>query len=59
MISAFVLIYIIPLFFRYNHKMLLFSAIFLISSLGFTHQFGSVGFILANCLNMGARIIHR
>lgn len=44
---------------RYNQKMLLFSAIFLVSSLGFTHQFGSVGFILANCLNMGARIIHR
>lgn len=43
---------------RYNRKMLLFSAIFLVSSLGFTHQFGSVGFILANCLNMGARIIH-
>ena len=47
------------MFCRYNHKMLLFSAIFLVSSLGFTHQFGSVGFILANCLNMGARIIHR
>lgn len=43
---------------RYNHKMLAFSVIFLMSSWYLTKQLGSVGFILANCLNMGLRIIH-
>ncbi|ESO89985.1 hypothetical protein LOTGIDRAFT_234090 [Lottia gigantea] len=43
---------------RYNHKMLLFSVLFLLSSWFLTKTIGSVGFILANCLNMAARIIH-
>ncbi|KAJ8308955.1 hypothetical protein KUTeg_013829 [Tegillarca granosa] len=43
---------------RYNRKMLVFSAVFLVSSLFLTRHFGSVGFILANCLNMGTRIAH-
>lgn len=43
---------------RYNRKMLVFSAVFLVSSLFLTKHFGSVGFILANCLNMGTRIAH-
>lgn len=38
--------------------MLLFSLIFLTSSLFLTKIFGSVGFILANCVNMTARIAH-
>ncbi len=38
--------------------MLLFSLIFLTSSYFLTGWFGSVGFILANCINMTARIIH-
>ena len=44
---------------RYNYKMLLFSCVFLITSLGLTHVFGGVGFILANCFNMILRIGHR
>ncbi|XP_022104957.1 protein RFT1 homolog [Acanthaster planci] len=43
---------------KYNNKMLLFSIIFLSSSWFLTKTFGSVGFILANCLNMTARITH-
>ncbi|XP_005103879.1 protein RFT1 homolog [Aplysia californica] len=43
---------------RYNKKMLLFSGLFLFSSWLLTQWVGSVGFILANCLNMGARIAH-
>ncbi|PIK44034.1 hypothetical protein BSL78_19103 [Apostichopus japonicus] len=43
---------------RYNKKMLLFSVLFLISSWYLTKTIGSVGFILANCLNMSARISH-
>ncbi|ELT90521.1 hypothetical protein CAPTEDRAFT_96530 [Capitella teleta] len=43
---------------RYNHKMLIFSVVFLFSSWFFTQFLGSVGFILANCLNMSARITH-
>ncbi|XP_071960225.1 man(5)GlcNAc(2)-PP-dolichol translocation protein RFT1-like isoform X2 [Antedon mediterranea] len=43
---------------RYNHKMLGFSVVFLTSSYFLTKSVGSVGFILANCLNMLARIIH-
>lgn len=38
--------------------MLMFSLVFLGSSLLLTHVFGSVGFILANCINMAARILH-
>ncbi|XP_053375538.1 protein RFT1 homolog isoform X2 [Mercenaria mercenaria] len=43
---------------RYNRKMVVFSVIFLLSSLILTAHLGSVGFILANCLNMAARILH-
>ncbi|XP_054751425.2 protein RFT1 homolog [Lytechinus pictus] len=43
---------------RYNTKMLGFSLVFLSSSWYLTKTIGSVGFILANCLNMLARIIH-
>ena len=39
--------------------MLLFSFVFLASAYYFTMYLGSVGFILANALNMVARIIHR
>ncbi|KAH3887483.1 protein RFT1 homolog isoform X2 [Dreissena polymorpha] len=42
----------------YNQKMVVFSILFLLSSLFLTRHFGSVGFILANCLNMTARIVH-
>ena len=44
---------------RYNHRMVLFSLAFLAASLCFTKMFGSVGFIMANCMNMVLRIIHR
>ncbi|OWF48307.1 Protein RFT1-like [Mizuhopecten yessoensis] len=43
---------------QYNQKMVLFSIGFLGASLLFTHQFESVGFILANCVNMCIRIAH-
>ncbi|XP_076804473.1 man(5)GlcNAc(2)-PP-dolichol translocation protein RFT1-like [Clavelina lepadiformis] len=43
---------------NYNKKMLLFSFLFLTTSYYLTILVGSVGFILANCLNMLARIIH-
>ncbi|XP_013387167.1 protein RFT1 homolog [Lingula anatina] len=43
---------------RYNYKMMLFSLLFLLASWSLTQWLGSVGFILANCLNMLARIIH-
>ncbi|XP_078310387.1 man(5)GlcNAc(2)-PP-dolichol translocation protein RFT1-like isoform X3 [Crassostrea virginica] len=42
----------------YNNKMLLFSVILLVSSLFLTQHFGSVGFVLANCINMMCRILH-
>ncbi|WAR02623.1 RFT1-like protein [Mya arenaria] len=42
----------------YNQKMVVFSLLFLLSSLLLTSVCGSVGFILANCLNMAARIAH-
>jgi len=45
--------------YRYNKKMLLFSLVFLVSSLMLTKQFGCVGFVLANCLNMSTRIAYR
>ncbi|XP_017786154.1 PREDICTED: protein RFT1 homolog [Nicrophorus vespilloides] len=43
---------------RYNYIMVLFSVTFLLISYGLTNMFGPVGFILANCFNMTARIIH-
>eukprot|EP00794_Sanderia_malayensis_P003237 gene3237-3718_t len=42
----------------YNRRMIGFSFAFLTAALFFTKFFGSVGFILANCLNMSLRIIH-
>ncbi|XP_071784262.1 man(5)GlcNAc(2)-PP-dolichol translocation protein RFT1-like [Asterias amurensis] len=43
---------------RYNKKMLLFSVFFLSASWYLSSTLGSVGFILANCINMVARIMH-
>lgn len=42
----------------YNYKMMAFSAVFLAASWYLT-IFGSVGFVIANCLNMLLRIYHR
>ncbi|XP_074406141.1 man(5)GlcNAc(2)-PP-dolichol translocation protein RFT1 isoform X2 [Zonotrichia albicollis] len=42
----------------YNFVMLALSFIFLCISYFLTHWYGSVGFILANCFNMGIRIAH-
>ena len=39
--------------------MLVFSVVFLAASLMLTRLLGSVGFILANCINMIVRIFHR
>lgn len=39
--------------------MLLFSVIFLFAAVILIQMFGSVGFILANCINMTTRILHR
>nr|CAI5853895.1 unnamed protein product [Callosobruchus analis] len=43
---------------KYNYIMVIFSIIFLVISYVFTCTIGPVGFILANCFNMSARIIH-
>ncbi|NXP59473.1 RFT1 protein, partial [Chloropsis cyanopogon] len=43
---------------RYNFVMLALSFTFLCISYFLTHWYGSVGFILANCFNMGIRIAH-
>ncbi|KAF5289728.1 hypothetical protein FQA39_LY03645 [Lamprigera yunnana] len=43
---------------KYNYIMVVFSITFLIISYVFTIICGPVGFILANCINMLARIIH-
>ncbi len=37
---------------------MLFSAIFLVSSLFLSRLLGGVGFILANCINMLTRVVH-
>lgn len=42
----------------HNRRMAMFSVIFLASSYVLTSVFGGVGFIMANCLNMAARIVH-
>ena len=42
----------------YNYKMMVFSVIFLAASWYLTFL-GSVGFVIANCLNMLLRIYHR
>ncbi|KAM6248110.1 man(5)GlcNAc(2)-PP-dolichol translocation protein RFT1 isoform 2-T2 [Spheniscus humboldti] len=43
---------------RYNFVMLALSFTFLCISYFLTHWHGSIGFILANCFNMGIRIAH-
>ncbi|XP_063916164.1 protein RFT1 homolog [Zophobas morio] len=43
---------------RYNYIMVIFSVSFLVISFVLTNILGPVGFILANCVNMLARIIH-
>ncbi|XP_057672500.1 protein RFT1 homolog isoform X1 [Diorhabda carinulata] len=43
---------------RYNYLMVIFSVMFLLISYILTYIFGPVGFILANCINMTARIVH-
>ncbi|XP_064464432.1 protein RFT1 homolog [Ornithodoros turicata] len=43
---------------RHSRRLAMFSVLFLAASYCFTLYFGSVGFIMANCLNMAARIVH-
>ena len=43
----------------YNKRMMLFSFVFLAAAIFFSNMFGSAGLIMANCLNMIIRIIHR
>ncbi|XP_050311216.1 protein RFT1 homolog isoform X2 [Anthonomus grandis grandis] len=43
---------------RYNYLMVIFSITFLLISYLLTNMLGPVGFILANCVNMAARILH-
>lgn len=45
-------------FFRYNYIMAAFSVMFLVVSWSLTKFLGGLGFIIANCCNMLARIIH-
>lgn len=49
------LLFLLP---RYNFVMLALSFVFLCSSYFLTRWRGSIGFILANCFNMGIRIAH-
>ncbi|XP_028169086.1 protein RFT1 homolog [Ostrinia nubilalis] len=42
----------------YNYLMVFFSVSFLFLSYGLTYIFGPVGFIVSNCINMFARIMH-
>ncbi|XP_075977693.1 man(5)GlcNAc(2)-PP-dolichol translocation protein RFT1 [Anticarsia gemmatalis] len=42
----------------YNYLMVLFSISFLVLSYVLTYVFGPVGFIVSNCINMIARILH-
>lgn len=42
----------------YNYLMVFFSISFLIISYVLTYTFGPVGFIISNCINMFARIMH-
>ncbi|KAM3965216.1 man(5)GlcNAc(2)-PP-dolichol translocation protein RFT1 [Aphomia sociella] len=43
---------------NYNYLMVFFSISFLILSYVLTYIFGPVGFIISNCINMFARIVH-
>lgn len=45
--------------FRYNYALAVFSVVYIGAALLFTYIFGAVGFILANCSNMGLRISYR
>lgn len=42
----------------YNYLMVFFSISFLLLSYVLTYTFGPVGFIISNCVNMSARIMH-
>ncbi|XP_014367392.2 protein RFT1 homolog [Papilio machaon] len=42
----------------YNYLMVFFSITFLVLSYALTYFFGPVGFIVSNCINMFARIVH-
>lgn len=42
----------------YNYLMVFFSICFLLLSYILTYIFGPVGFIVSNCINMSARIVH-
>lgn len=42
----------------YNYLMVFFSISFLLLSYGLTYILGPVGFIISNCINMFARILH-
>lgn len=42
----------------YNYLMVFFSISFLVLSYALTYFFGPVGFIVSNCINMFARIVH-
>lgn len=43
---------------KYNYVMVIFSIVFLLISYVLTYVLGPIGFIIANCVNMLARIIH-
>ncbi|XP_042217702.1 protein RFT1 homolog isoform X2 [Homarus americanus] len=43
---------------RYNHFLVLFSAAYIGTAVIFTQIFGPLGFVLANCINMGLRITY-
>jgi oligosaccharide translocation protein RFT1 len=43
---------------KYNQKLVIFSAVFLAGSFLFVHLFGSIGFFIANGLNMSLRVSH-
>jgi oligosaccharide translocation protein RFT1 len=44
---------------KYNGLMVILSCMFLFLSWMLSRSIGSVGFILANCVNMILRVIHR
>jgi hypothetical protein len=44
---------------RFNKKLVVFSGVFLVASYVFTRLFGSVGFFIANSLNMALRVGQR
>jgi len=44
---------------RFNRKLVLFSGIFFIATIFFTKMYGSIGFFIANSVNMALRIGQR